>query len=106
MATQTPFFIGFPIGVHSGTFSNTFDLRLAPSWNAAFIAASGGTPAGAEAKLAAGLALEEAYFNIHTNLFPGGEIRGFLEPVPEPTTIVLFGSGLAGAGLRRRFKRR
>ena len=78
VATQTPTFSGFPLGVTSGTYSNTFDLTLAPSWNAAFITANGGTPAGAEAALAAGLAAGRAYLNIHTSSFPGGEIRAFL----------------------------
>jgi hypothetical protein len=64
---------------------------------------NGGTPAGAEAALLAGLASGSAYLNIHTTLFPGGEIRGFLQPasVPEPATLTLVGLGL-GATIRRR----
>ena len=77
VATQTPTFSGFPAGVTSGSYSNTFDLTLASSWNAAFITNNGGTTAGAEAALAAGLAAGKAYLNIHTSGFPGGEIRGF-----------------------------
>jgi hypothetical protein len=34
----------------------------------------------------------ETYLNIHTNLFPGGEIRGILAPVPGP----IVGAGLPG----------
>src|SRR3954471_8862161 len=34
VATQTPTFSGFPLGVTSGTYSNTFDMSLAGSWNA------------------------------------------------------------------------
>lgn len=45
---------------------------------------------------AAGLAEGKAYFNIHTTLYPGGEIRGFLAPVPVPAAVWLFGSGLLG----------
>ncbi|WP_424206600.1 CHRD domain-containing protein [Sulfuricaulis sp.] len=37
-----------------------------------------------------------AYFNIHTSMFTGGEIRGFLAPVPIPAAAWLFGSGLLG----------
>ena len=33
------------------------------------------------------------YFNAHTPEFPPGAIRGQIEPVPEPSTIFLLGSG-------------
>ena len=106
VATQTPTFAGFPLGVTSGTYDNTFDLTLATSWNAAFIAANGGTTAGAEAALFSGMSQGRAYLNIHTGQFPAGEIRGFLQATPEPATIVLLGSGLAGlaSSVRRRRK--
>lgn len=48
----------------------------------------------------------EYYLNLHTDLFPGGEIRGQLAaaPVPVPAAVWLFGSALAGLGVvRRRF---
>jgi hypothetical protein len=93
VATITPSFPGFP-NVTSGTYSNTFDLTLASSFNGAFITANGGTPAGAEAALGAGLAAGQAYFNVHTAVFPGGEIRGFLAAVPEPSTFSLLGVGM------------
>jgi CHRD domain len=34
------------------------------------------------------------YINIHTSLFPGGEIRGQVQVVPLPAAAWLFGSGL------------
>lgn len=53
VATVTPSFPGFPLGVTSGT------------------------------ALAGSLAAGTAYLNIHSSSFPGGEIRGFLVAVPE-----------------------
>jgi hypothetical protein len=105
VATQLPSFGGFPLGVTSGSFSQTFDMTQASSWNPAFITANGGTTAGAEAALAAGLAAEEAYLNIHTMQFPGGEIEGFLTQVPEPGTLGLALFGVVGL-LARRLKGR
>ncbi|MDQ6655873.1 MAG: CHRD domain-containing protein [Verrucomicrobiota bacterium] len=105
VATQTPSFSGFPLGVTSGNYSNTFDMTLASTWNAAYISANGGTPAGAEAAFATALANGTAYFNIHTTTFGGGEIRGFLLPAPEPVSTTLFVLGGVAICLARRFRR-
>lgn len=104
VATTTPTLIGFPLGVTAGSYSNILDLTLASSWNSSFITSNGGTTAGAEAALAAGLADGRVYLNIHTNSFTSGEIRGFLHEssVPEPTTIALVGIGLFGLIKRHR----
>lgn len=96
VATQTPSFSGFPLGVTAGSMDTTFDLTLASSWNAAYITANGGTPATAEAAFASALAGGRAYFNIHSTTFGGGEIRGFLT-VPEPGSLALAGVGALGA---------
>ena len=45
-----------------------------------------------------------SYINFHTVQFPGGEIRGGIEPVPEPGTMVMVGLGMAA--LMRQARRR
>jgi len=89
VATQTPALTGFPLGVTSGTFDGTFDTSLATTYNPSFVTANGGTPAGAEAVLAAGLASRMTYYDIHTSFAPGGEIRGLLQAqaVPLPASF-------------------
>jgi hypothetical protein len=57
-----------------------------------------GAPLLSRAAFVQGLKDGQAYFNVHSTLFPGGEIRGQLEVVPEPGTLLLLGSTLAGLG--------
>jgi hypothetical protein len=66
-----------------------------------FVAAEGSV-ANAEAALAAGMALGETYLNIHSVQFGGGEIRGYLQAAPEPSTVLLAGAALASLTLLRR----
>ena len=107
VATTVPAFVGFPLGVTSGTYhSAVFDLTQPLIYNPAFVTAQGGI-AQAEAALVAGIENTETYLNIHTSNFPGGEIRGFLQAVPEPSPSLLFGIallGLLGYGWRQRTK--
>ncbi len=74
---------GFP-AFTSGTYSHTFNLTtdLTGISTAAFITA---------------LESGRVYANIHTSVFPGGEIRGQLAvAVPEPSTSTLIASSTPG----------
>src|SRR5206468_29512 len=53
VATQTPYFQDFPIGVTAGTYDHEFNTLASATWNSSYISANGGTPAGAEAAMAA-----------------------------------------------------
>jgi hypothetical protein len=68
-------FAGFP-ATTSGTYSNTFS--------------------GVSAANIAGIEAGLAYINIHNTVFPGGEIRGDILPVPEPAQASMLLAGMAG----------
>src|SRR5262249_33605126 len=109
VATATPTFPNFPLGMTSGTYDMTFDLTLASTYNPMFISSPtfnpSGTVAGAEAALVAALLAGETYINIHTQQFMSGEIRGFLGAVPEPSTWAMMLIGFAGLGFAFRKSR-
>ena len=88
---------GFPVGVTSGTYNATIDLTQTSSYTSAFLTNfGGGTVGGAEAALLQSMLAGNAYFNIHSSVFSGGEIRGFLTKVPEPSALGLLLIGLVG----------
>ena len=106
VATQTPSFSGFPLGVTSGSYLNTFDMLMLGTWNPNYVTANGGTAMGAETAFVSAIQNGTAYFNIHTSTFAGGEIRGFFAPVPEPATTSLLVVATAGLLLAVRRRRR
>jgi hypothetical protein len=102
VATMVPVLPGFPMGVTSGSFNQSFSLLDPGFYNPAFLTANGGI-GNAEPIFLAGLLNNQTYFNIHTQANPGGEIRAFLTPLPEPATFGLGGLALLGiAAMRRR----
>jgi CHRD domain len=106
VATTTPTFPGFPLGVTSGSYDMSFDTSASSTYNSAFVTMfGGGTVTGAEAALFAGMVAGGSYLNIHTTAFPGGEIRGPLL-TPEPGTLLLLSVGLTGLAHHLRRKRR
>ena len=89
-------FPGFPATL-SGSYTHTFDLTSSSVYTSGFLNNfGGGTAAGAQTALINGLNAGRAYSNIHNAVFPGGEIRAFLTPTPEPSTYALLATGLAG----------
>lgn len=111
-ATTTPFtgtsgvatstFSGIVFGTASANYVGpTVDLNLAAGTANSFFN-TGFT----EASLFSSIATGTAYFNIHSSTFGGGEIRGFLVAVPEPSSMLLSGLAVFGLGVAVRYRRK
>jgi hypothetical protein len=106
-ATETPTLTGFPLGVTTGVYNVTMDLLDPTTYSTGFLTANGGSAAAAETAFLAGILGNTAYLNIHTNLYPGGEIRGYLvNAIPEPSQWVMLSLGLFATGFAVRRARR
>jgi hypothetical protein len=102
------------------TFEYTFDDLLAPQ-TAAHIHVGApdvagpvlyplpmGSPSGLE-QILTDMDIEQLtsglwYVNVHSTLYPGGEIRGQFVPVPEASTYALGAAALLGIALLRRHR--
>lgn len=91
VASSTPTFPGFPAGVTSGSYDATVQLTQTNSYSAAFLAGNAGSVAQAEQALVSAMAQGRAYVDVHTTVFPGGELRGQL-----PRITPVFGDGFEG----------
>lgn len=79
VATQPGTFTGFPTGTTSGSYAGAaYSLLDMTNYTAGFVTANGGTAASAEAALLSYMLSGKAYLNIHTSVYPGGEIKGYL----------------------------
>jgi hypothetical protein len=79
------------LGGMSGTMSGTFSLAPVGTYTVA--------------QQLSDLNSSLWYFNIHSATFGGGEIRGQITPVPEPSTLGLIGLGVGGFVLSLRQRR-
>jgi hypothetical protein len=103
--TTTPTFPGFPSGVTSGSYSKLIDLTVSGSYNPSYVSSTlnGGSLGNAYNNFLLAMDTGKAYINIHTSVFPGGEIRGFFVAIPEPTSLSLLAP--ATLALTRRTRR-
>lgn len=96
----------FPVGANNGTYSQTLDLTQSTVYNSGYLGTHGGNVAAAESAFITAANQGRVYWNIHSSTFGGGEIRGFMTVVPEPSSVALAGLGILGVAARVWSKRR
>jgi len=90
-ATTTPTLPDFPFALSFDSYEKTLDMTQESNYSPEFLAANGGTAAAAEAALFAAIAEGRVYIDIHTDVYPEGEVRGFLTQNNTPTENVTWG---------------
>lgn len=81
-----------PVGVNAGVIQGFLTQLTVGSTSGSF--SNWALPITLTQQQMTGLTNGLWYVNIHSNNFPGGEIRGQLTAVPEPGTLLLLGAGL------------
>jgi hypothetical protein len=97
-------FVGFPVG-QTGTFTYNTTLQLS-SLNLTTAQLANLQAFNAQIQSAQFGQDLNFYVNVHTTANPGGEIRGQLAVVPEPSTYALLATGVAGLGAVARRRQR
>jgi CHRD domain/PEP-CTERM motif len=98
-----PYANDFPLGVTSDT-AEPYVTTLTPA--SLLLDTANGINGITFAEAVNDIEAGETYFNIHTVMFPGGEIAGQITVVPEPASLTLLTLGLGGILAIARFRRR